>query len=647
MSLGDELAMYSGWRSLLTGCVDDFRGWLCGSGLADPQDELRLSRLLEGLREDKLLVAFVAEYSRGKSELINAIFLAGHGGRLLPSAPGRTTMCPTELHHDASRPPQLSLLPIQTRATHAGVGDCKPCPELWQAVPLAVDSAPALQDALRRVSETLRVPPAEAERLGFEAGAEEGSLVRPGWDGLVEIPRWRHALINFPHPLLSQGLVILDTPGLNAIGTEPELTLSLLPSAHAVLFLLAADTGVTQSDLAVWNAHVGPGGADGRSRLVVLNKIDGLWDELKSPEAVDADIEGQAAACAVTLGLPRSQIFPVSAQKGLVARVTGNSPLLARSRLPQLEAALSGQLIPAKWSILRERAEAEFGEVRERVGALLESRLAGLREQLAELSELRGKNRSMIVHLMGKARAGKEQFEASLQQYQAVRSVFSGLSDDLFDHLGLDALHERAHSTRGAMLGATFSKSLSDSMADFFRASREALARSEKVVAEILTMMEGVYRKFVAEHGLKLGSPAGFSLTRCERDIDRLEQWCDTHLNTPIHLLTQEKATITRRFFEQVAVQARRAFGRANKDAEVWLKAVMAPLEAQVRERQAQLRRRLDDIQRIHAATGTLEEKIIELKKQETDLLAQVRALEGFHGRMRQLLARSPAGAPA
>jgi hypothetical protein len=28
-------------------------------------------------------------------------------------------------------------------------------------------------------------------------------------------------MINFPHPLLSNGLSILDTPGLNALGMEP------------------------------------------------------------------------------------------------------------------------------------------------------------------------------------------------------------------------------------------------------------------------------------------------------------------------------------------------------------------------------------------------------------------------------------------
>ena len=71
------------------------------------------------------------------------------------------------------------------------------------------------------------------------------------------MPAWRHALINYPHPLLKRGLVVLDTPGLNAIGAEPELTLGLLPSAHATVFILGADTGVTKSDLAIWRDHLG------------------------------------------------------------------------------------------------------------------------------------------------------------------------------------------------------------------------------------------------------------------------------------------------------------------------------------------------------------------------------------------------------
>ena len=215
------------------------------------------------------------------------------------------------------------------------------------------------------------------------------------------MPRWRHAIINFPHPLLKQGLVILDTPGLNAIGTEPELTLSLLPNAHAVLFIVAADTGVTQSDLTIWKEHIGEGGAAKRGRMVVMNKIDGLWDELKTPEEIEAEIQKQVASCADILNLPPRQIFPVSAQKGLVAKINNDTALLQRSRLAELENALSEELIPAKQDIVRDNTESEFNDENRRVRGLLESRLVGLREQLNELVELRGKNAGVVEYMMG------------------------------------------------------------------------------------------------------------------------------------------------------------------------------------------------------------------------------------------------------
>ena len=105
MSLGHQFAAYSEWRSQLSACVGELQEWLSENELSDAQSDLRLSQLLERLREDRLNVAFVAEFSRGKSELINAIFFAEYGNRMLPSSAGRTTMCPTELLYDASRPP--------------------------------------------------------------------------------------------------------------------------------------------------------------------------------------------------------------------------------------------------------------------------------------------------------------------------------------------------------------------------------------------------------------------------------------------------------------------------------------------------------------------------------------------------------------
>jgi hypothetical protein len=597
-----------------------------------------LSQLLERLREDRLNVAFVAEFSRGKSELINAIFFAEYGSRMLPSSAGRTTMCPTELLFDGNKSPCIELLPIQTRASNSSVSEYKGFPDEWTVVGLDIESSDAMQDSLRHVSETTRVTPDEAARLGFEVAQGNIELYQVGEDGLVEVPRWRHAVINFPHPLLKQGLVILDTPGLNAIGAEPELTLSLLPNAHAVLFILAADSGVTQSDLAIWKEHICAGGTARRGRMVVLNKIDGQWDELKTAEEIDAEIQRQVDTSAGILDLPAAQVFPVSAQKGLVAKINGDAALLEKSRLPLLELALSEELIPAKRDIVCDNTENEFGEVSRRVRGLLESRLSGLREQLTELTELRGKNKGVVEYMMGKVRAEKDEFESGLQRYYAVRSVFSTLTNKLFAHLGLDVLRQLTHETREAMLEAVFSKTLSEAMANFFGSSRDALARSNGEINEILAMMEAVYKRFSVEHGLKLGSPTSFSLLRYEKEIDRLQAWCDEHLNTMVSLLTHDKRNITQKFFEEVAVQVRRAFEYANKDAETWLRAIMAPMETQVREHQIQLKRRLESIKRIHLATDTLEDRIAELESVEKSLVQQIRALEDIAGQIQGML---------
>ena len=637
MTLAKQFAAYSEWRSQLSASLEDYRCWLAENEISDAQIDLRINQLQDKLREDRLNVAFVAEFSRGKSELINAIFFADYKNRMLPSAAGRTTMCPTELLYDADKAPCIQLLPIQTRETNVSIGEYKRFLNEWKVIELDTTSPEAMQEAQPSISEIERDSPEIANKLGI-GQEDDAANARRDENGLVEIPRWRHAIINFPHPLLQQGLVILDTPGLNAIGTEPELTLSLLPNAHAVLFILAADTGVTQSDMTTWREHVGTPGGRKKGRIVVLNKIDSLWDELRSSKEINAELARQVKDCARTLDLPTRQVFPVSAQKALVAKINNDQALLERSRIADLEQALSGELIPAKQEIIFDDTSNEFKDIHQRMSSLLESRLSSLREQLGELTELRGKNKGVVEYMMGKANIEKEEFEAALKRYHAVRSVFTQLSNRLFGHLGLDALSKLTKRTREKMDEASFSKSLSGAMRKFFEVARENLTKSDAEIAEILVMMESVYKKFSVEHGLKLGTPTSFALSRYLKEINRLDQWCDAHLNTPVLLLTHDKRRVTQKFFDEVAVQIRRAFERANRDTESWLKAVMAPMETQVREHQIQLRRRLESIKRIHQATETLEERINELLQMESHLESQVQGISAVGQRVQQLL---------
>ena len=644
--LTEQFSAYGRWRGHASDAVARLRAWLARNDVGNAQADLRLQYLLDRLRDDKLTVAFVAEFSRGKSELINAIFFADHGDRILPSSAGRTTMCPTELQWHKGAQPELRLLPIRSRARQTPVSELKRYPEEWTVVALDSIDAPGLQAALARVGETERVEVAEAQALGFRVDPAGDDGIRPDVEGRIEVPRWRHAVIQFPHPLLEQGLVVLDTPGLNAIGAEPELTLSMLPNAHAVLFILAADTGVTQSDLAVWRNYVQAGAERQRGRLVVLNKIDGLWDGLRDEARIEAEIGRQVDSVAATLGVEPAAVFPVSAQKGLVARIQGDEAVLARSRIPQLERALAEDLLPAKQEIVREDILAESAEVAAATRSLLEARLAGLREQLQELTDLRGKNQSVIEYMMRKIRSEKDEFEQGLQKYYAVRTVFTDLANNLFAHMGLDAVRDETRRTREAMLESSFTRGLRNAMQGYFRSLRGNLQRSTEEIAEITRMLDAMYKRFSVEHGLKLTAPEGFSTLRYEKELDRLESAFNRQINTALTLVTTEKHALTQKFFETVAVQARQTFELANRDVEQWLRAVMSPLETQVREYQIQLKRRLESVKRIHEATDTLESRVEELVQGEEALRALLAELDTLEAAIADTLG-VPGNSPA
>ena len=644
--LTEQFSAYGRWRGQASDAVARLRAWLARNDVGNAQADLRLQYLLDRLRDDKLTVAFVAEFSRGKSELINAIFFADHGDRILPSSAGRTTMCPTELQWHKGAQPELRLLPIRSRARQTPVSELKRYPEEWTVLALDSIDAPGLQAALARVGEIERVEVGEAQALGFRVDPAGDDGIRPDAEGCIEIPRWRHAVIQFPHPLLEQGLVVLDTPGLNAIGAEPELTLSMLPNAHAVLFILAADTGVTQSDLAVWRNYVQAGAERQRGRLVVLNKIDGLWDGLRDEARIEAEIGRQVDSVAATLGVEPAAVFPVSAQKGLVARIQGDEAVLARSRIPLLERALAEDLLPAKQEIVREDILAESAEVAAATRSLLEARLAGLREQLQELTDLRGKNQSVIEYMMRKIRSEKDEFEQGLQKYYAVRTVFTDLANNLFAHMGLDAVRDETRRTREAMLESSFTRGLRNAMQGYFRSLRGNLQRSTEEIAEITRMLDAMYKRFSVEHGLKLTAPEGFSTLRYEKELDRLESAFNRQINTALTLVTTEKHALTQKFFETVAVQARQTFELANRDVEQWLRAVMSPLETQVREYQIQLKRRLESVKRIHEATDTLESRVEELVQGEEALRALLAELDTLEAAIADTLG-VPGSAPA
>ena len=136
-------------------------------------------------------------------------------------------------------------------------------------------------------------------------------------------------------------------------------------------------------------------------------------------------------------------------------------------------------------------------------------------------------------------------------------------------------------------------------------------------------------------------------MLKYQKEIERLERAYNTHFNTLWNMVSKAKFALMKRFFETIASRVKHVYVIANRDAEAWLKAVMSPLETQVREHHLQLRRRLDSIKRIHLASDELEERIEELDAAGRGASAPRSAgLEAKVGRHRRMSSSGPMPLP-
>jgi hypothetical protein len=238
---------------------------------------------------------------------------------------------------------------------------------------------------------------------------------------------------------------------------------------------------------------------------------------------------------------------------------------------------------------------------------------------LQELDSLRGKNQGVIAHMMRRVEMEKKEFDASLFKLQGTRAVFATLSTELYGSIGLDVLQRQVETVRAAMEGVRFATGMRTPVRQFFEDARASIDGSAAKIAEISAMMETMYRKFSTEHGLALAMPMALSLARYRTDIDAIEAIWQKQSGTATLLITSRGALLER-FVDSIAARVKQTFRAANADVEAWLKVIMAPLEAQIRQRREQLRHRQSSIQRIHDATESLEQKIAAFESAQRDL---------------------------
>jgi len=580
-NFSENIDQFSHWKSDISKTLSRFRLWLRRNDLFNDDIDKRLYKLQESLKDEYLTIGFVGEFSRGKTELINSLFFAEYGQRILPSEAGRTTMCPTELFYDKKEQrPYLKLLPIETRLDHTTLSEYREMPNLWTEVPLMTSSAHEMTLALHTITQTKRVAIEEACTLGFDPEMLEkcGDL-----EEMVEIPAWRHAIVSFPHPILKQGLRILDTPGLNALGSEPELTLKLLPQVQAIVFLLSADTGVTASDMAVWEDYIQ--NIEGKEELglfAVLNKIDTLWDELSSRKKVDKMIKKMVNTTARQLQIDPRNVLPVSAQKGLVAKVRKEKSLLARSHIEELEHILSTSLLQNKERLLKTSLIEETKNIILQSVQVLNSKHDQLFSQQKELNSLTDKNKEKIHTLIEDNDAALLEFQKKSLAIKPSQRLLERQTKILLSVIGSSTLSKEVEQTLNELVNSKTTLSLFRHMKYFFIGIKTIMNELNREAELTNKMAESLYKKFSKDFGVNLVEVKPFPIIKLNKELNQIIARSDK-LDKNIFTTFTEHSIAVKRFFSGTVTDIMNFFKMTRKEMIDWTQNVVNPLNQQLR----------------------------------------------------------------
>jgi hypothetical protein len=625
-----------GFSKRLTALAD----WLEKNGLADQAAYAEVNRLRYQLSSQQVMVAVIAEFSRGKSELINALFFAHYGRRIMPASAGRTTMCPAEMSWNPALPVGIRLLPIETRKETLNIAHWRVRPDSWVSFSFDTDEPDEMAQTIGKVGEVQRVSIEEATRLGFwlpdgPSGERHPDNPVPDRLGQVEVPLWRHACINIPHPLLKQGLVILDTPGLNAVGVEPDLTMALLGQAQATLFILGADTGVTKSDLDLWREHLSHVAASHIPRYAILNKIDTLWDDLKSPVEINAELEKQCQSTAQLLSINRQSVVAVSAQKGLLAKIQNNPDLLARSGLPELEAILGGHLVRQRQTIIQQNCMSGMMRLQSSAARALERRFQAFAQQKAELQAAAGKNAQGLKTILDRIASERREVDLAAVEFMRLQAQCMAGLNRAIAPISLPNLKAQIQTMGKAFDGGLLSMGLKASYDENFEHLSRDLQQCETALYQLYGEMFQKIKSINTQHGFVIGlAPAPKLAPFADKLINiKLSHLHHLEIGNRWRLMSKD---YLQRVLQTLYMQVRVIFENAQTDIERWANNTVQVLETELTERKRNLAQRAHVVsqagqssQELGTRIASVDAEMEAIKSQGKRLVALAKGVDG------------------
>ncbi|MGF1520972.1 MAG: dynamin family protein [Leptolyngbyaceae cyanobacterium] len=467
----------------------------------EPQIQ-QVRTVAEALGKGTFRLLLLGDMKRGKSTFLNALL----GERLLPS-------------------------------------DVNPCTAVLTLVKYGAEKQVTIHFTSDRPSETIDF---ETFKRDYTIAPDEAKKLDAKQE--VAFPDVSHAVVEYPLPLLKQGVEFVDTPGLNDTEARNEQVLTYINDCQAVLFILSANQPCTLDERRYLANHL-----KGRG-LTIFFLING-WDRVKN-SLIDPDDGAELEAAAgklrqvfqQTLGdycrmgdrdRYAERVFEISALEALRQHIAKTNPDLSGTGFPELMASLGHFLVKERgqaelqWAatIVR-RTHQQVCEAVDRRILLLEEttetlgqKIDSVQAEFAKLKEIRDAYQALIRE------TGSQQAKAIADSFRAyVLSLESTFEQDFVgSQVDLEFLQFLERDKRAefqANFKRAFERYLNDRLAaweftakqDLSKAFDELQISAEEYQEAYGAVIEAIDKKLLGER---------FYATGYRADPDSVSLWGD------------------------------------------------------------------------------------------------------------------------
>jgi len=342
--------------------------------------------------------------------------------------------------------------------------------------------------------------------------------------------------------------------------------------------MLSADTGVTASDMAVWQQHIRQLDEDTQTCLfAVLNKIDVLWDDLAGEEYVQKAIGLVRNSTAKQLGIPAASVLPLSAKQALIAKVRKDEELLARSQLADLEQLLCERIVAQKERLLEERVVNQVLALLNNSQHVLNLRLEKVREQQALLSHHQHDNGQLLFELTAKTKEDHALHHKRLLGLKTNQRLLKRQGDLLRIAVRPERLEEHLTQVRQGLSGSWTTLGINQAIVQFFRSVEHDLGNLTQEAEMANKMVAAIYRRHNEENPLHGVDAPQFNSQRYQRELKQLRNKAD-QFRLQLKTLLTEQRSLTKRFFATLVQEVMGLHQRLRAEAEQWAGDALMPL---------------------------------------------------------------------